>query len=400
MPGREIPWSRWIPKLVTVLVVLLLVALILPAIEQSREAARRSQNMNHLKQLGLALHNYHDAYKCFPPGGIVAEDGTAYHGWYTFLMPFLVKSYAYNNIDFDYPWTDPVNEFVFLGTYYPGGEHNPKIDLCFTTDGYGVMHYSGNSRLLYRNSSVSLKEIDDHSRTWMISDAFEKWLPWGSPCNWRELEWPLPGSDQPYAWPGGAFLLFADGHVEFVALETDPAVIEAYRSGVASVPAERTQKPDLRYTYTEKEPSVEWRSTRPGDEESATMSVSIGGDGQPVDLTVRISDEFKHREVTSTDLKFAIQQYPGVRTIRARIDLDDDVAELFGSTTKLECLVVNAISLTDAGIEQLQKVSSLRILQGGASSETVEKLKRALPDCELRIRLPVASERDRPRQDE
>jgi len=71
--------------LVVIAIIGILIALLLPAVQAAREAARRSQCTNNLKQIALAVHNYHDTYKVFPIGNWT----TAYGTWLVSLLPFI-----------------------------------------------------------------------------------------------------------------------------------------------------------------------------------------------------------------------------------------------------------------------------------------------------------------------
>ena len=87
-----------IELLVVIAIIAILIALLLPAVQQAREAARRSQCKNHMKQLGLALQNYHDVYTKFPVGALPAPGASTYSlgGWRWRILPFMDQTPLYN----------------------------------------------------------------------------------------------------------------------------------------------------------------------------------------------------------------------------------------------------------------------------------------------------------------
>lgn len=112
---RRKPGFTLIELLVVIAIIAVLIALLLPAVQQAREAARRSQCKNNLKQMGLAFHNYHDTYNVMPMGKLLAPGNgltnrgcggsTYYHEvhWYWAIMPYIDQGPLYNLLDFREP---------------------------------------------------------------------------------------------------------------------------------------------------------------------------------------------------------------------------------------------------------------------------------------------------------
>jgi len=93
------PGFTLIELLVVIAIIAILIALLLPAVQQAREAARRTQCKNHLKQLGLALHNYHDTSNGFPIGARAGQGWGV--SWYVGVLPFLDQAPVFNKLTFD-----------------------------------------------------------------------------------------------------------------------------------------------------------------------------------------------------------------------------------------------------------------------------------------------------------
>jgi hypothetical protein len=223
-----------------------LVALLLPAVQQAREAARRTQSMNNERQILLAMHNYHDVFQHFPEGTYPNEklEPDERLSWLTAILPYLDQAPLYNMIDFDGGWEDQANEQqlqtmvpTFLNpstkdvpsdyahTHYVGlaglGEEGPTLPV--TSRKAGVFAYDRATRI---------QDITDGtSNTIAISDSSDP-APWGAGghATIRALtEKPYINGPDGIGGPhvGGITVGLCDGSVRFVSENIDPSVLEA-----------------------------------------------------------------------------------------------------------------------------------------------------------------------------
>ena len=141
--------------LVVIAIIGILIALLLPAVQAAREAARRMQCTNNLKQIGLGLHNYHDIHKCLPPGAVWYLNNRPEWAWGTFILPFIEEKPLYDALqinDFrprEFAQTDlaTFTELVQtpLGAYIcPSGKSDPLNTIRSGAVDVATSNYPGN----------------------------------------------------------------------------------------------------------------------------------------------------------------------------------------------------------------------------------------------------------------
>jgi prepilin-type N-terminal cleavage/methylation domain-containing protein/prepilin-type processing-associated H-X9-DG protein len=244
--------------LVVLAIIGVLIAMLLPAVQSVREASRRMQCQNNLHQIGIGLHNYHAAFRKFPPGGVQVRpqwpNGKQF-AWSAFVLPFMEQPAIYEQIDFNYPFDHPVNDAAaatIIETY-----------LCPSTTrisarnrGRGVTDYGGiyGERIVSSNNpprgmmihdqAIRFRDvIDGTMHTLMISE--DAGFPDGQWINaWNLFDQafsinraPKFENDIRSMHPQGANGLFADGSVSFLNESIDLEVLAALctRNGKESI---------------------------------------------------------------------------------------------------------------------------------------------------------------------
>ncbi len=257
--------------LVVIAIIGVLVALLLPAIQAAREAARRMQCTSNLRQLGIATQNYHDTYKRFPPGFMAVDHAGQVAGgwaWGVFLMPFIEQSplqhelsvtkYTLSQVISD-PDLLPMLQMKLSVFTCPSSPmqplrefHGPGSEMVSTanyTCCRGFYRYSGivhlqkeNNGVFYAESATRFRDVlDGASNTFAIGERTvlpldvadpRKWPSWCGPgglgigatvssCVSIPLNHPTNMHAFSSHHPGGAMFCFVDGSVHFISDSID-----------------------------------------------------------------------------------------------------------------------------------------------------------------------------------
>jgi prepilin-type processing-associated H-X9-DG protein len=212
----------------------ILLALLLPAVQAAREAARRAQCNNNLKQIGLAMHNYHALHNCFPPAFIPDENGKPKHSWRVLLLPFMEEQALYAQYRFDEPWNGPHNKALaarMLSVYRcpsdsdttPGKtSYAMLVGPHAISDGptprrlSDIKHGSSNTIMIVEAAGAGINWLDP--RDLDTADMFGERGPAEGLFGYTEIN---------SCHPNGANALFADGSVHYLSTSMDSKTLEA-----------------------------------------------------------------------------------------------------------------------------------------------------------------------------
>jgi prepilin-type processing-associated H-X9-DG protein len=207
-----------------------LLALLLPAVQQAREAARRTQCKNNLKQIGLALHNYQDTYGCLPPAYFADASGKPMHSWRVLILPYLGETALYGEYKFSEPWDGPNNSRLLTrmpAVFACPSQANPNAP-GRTTTAYAAVF---GEQCIFRGSEpVKILDVTDGaSNTMMVGEAEGANIPWMKPADIDITKHPSLGDRDGFSsnHTGGVNVVMCDGSVRFITLTINPQTLKA-----------------------------------------------------------------------------------------------------------------------------------------------------------------------------
>jgi len=220
-------WLAWAAAGILLLVA---VALLWPAKCTTREAPRRMQCANNLKQIGVAMLNYHDKYGCFPPAYVADAKGRPLHGWRVLLLPYMEQGTLYDRLKLDEPWDSPHNRALLqhaVARYF----RCPSASNAEDETSYVMI--VGPGTISDGPHSVRLEDITDGaSNTIMIVEVKDSGIHWAEPrdLSFKDMSFRINdpnGKGIGSYHPGIASVLFADGAVRSISNEIDPKLMKS-----------------------------------------------------------------------------------------------------------------------------------------------------------------------------
>jgi type II secretory pathway pseudopilin PulG len=204
----------------------LLAALLIPALSTARTAARRSASMNNMRQIGLALHNYHDVYGEFPPQYVADSAGQPLYSWRVLILPYLEQDAISKAWDKTKAWDSPENAHL-ADMVLPVFQMPEETRLSNDTSYLAI---SGSNTLFEGAKSVKFREvIDGLSNTIIVVESKGSGVKWAEPRDLDIDSLTTVNSGAAAQINGGAArgaqALFADGSVQFVPSSTPPATL-------------------------------------------------------------------------------------------------------------------------------------------------------------------------------
>ncbi|HWE38744.1 MAG TPA: DUF1559 domain-containing protein [Isosphaeraceae bacterium] len=196
------------------------VGLLLPAVQAAREAARRTQCVNNLKQIGLAMHNYESANGAFPPAVIADKAGKPLLSWRVAILPYVERKDLYDRFHLDEPWDSPHNKPLIaeMPTVYrcPSDRKSQPGQTTYRV-------YSGPRAAFEGKEGQRIASFTDGLSNTLLVVETQDAVPWTKPeplaYDWAKPKPPaLPTSPH----PGGFNVLMGDGAVRFFKKSLDP----------------------------------------------------------------------------------------------------------------------------------------------------------------------------------
>ena len=202
-------------------------ALLLPAVQAAREAARRMECSNNLKQVALAMHNYHDTYKTFPPAYIANDAGEPVRSWRALILPFVEEAPLYDRYNFNVPWDSTENQFAISTAIRV---YSCPSDPANATD-TNYLLLTGTGTIFEVGKNPTFREIrDGTSNTIMAVEMHGSGINWSEPKD-MDIETfvgmfgPNGTGSASSSHVGGLNVVLADGSVRFLSFNTDPVTV-------------------------------------------------------------------------------------------------------------------------------------------------------------------------------